>query len=41
VEERAYVFITGRRESELAAAVQNIGPNVTSVREMFSKLVPA
>ena len=38
VEEGAYVFITGRRESELAAAVQNIGRNVTSVQGDVSKL---
>jgi NAD(P)-dependent dehydrogenase (short-subunit alcohol dehydrogenase family) len=38
VEEGAYVFITGRRESELAAAVQNIGRNVTSEQGDVSKL---
>ena len=38
VEEGAYVFITGRRESELAAAVQNIRRNVTSVQGDVSKL---
>jgi len=38
VEEGAYVFITGRRESELAAAVQNVGWNVTSVQGDVSKL---
>jgi NAD(P)-dependent dehydrogenase (short-subunit alcohol dehydrogenase family) len=38
VEEGAYVFITGRRELELAAAVQNIGRNVTSVQGDVSKL---
>jgi len=38
VEEGAYVFITGRRESELAAAVQNIGRNVTSVQGDVSQL---
>jgi NAD(P)-dependent dehydrogenase (short-subunit alcohol dehydrogenase family) len=32
------VFITGRGESELAAAVQNIGRNVTSVQGDVSKL---
>ena len=32
VAEGAYVFITGRRERELAAAVQEIGKNVSSVR---------
>jgi NAD(P)-dependent dehydrogenase (short-subunit alcohol dehydrogenase family) len=32
VSEGAYVFITGRREPELAAAVKEIGKNVTGVR---------
>jgi len=32
VNEGAYVFITGRREPELAAAAKEIGRNVTSVR---------
>ena len=32
VAEGAYVFITGRRERELAAAVQEIGKNVSSVQ---------
>jgi NAD(P)-dependent dehydrogenase (short-subunit alcohol dehydrogenase family) len=32
VEEGAYVFITGRRENELSAAVRQIGKNVTAVR---------
>ena len=32
VNEGAYVFITGRREPELAAAVKQIGENVTSVQ---------
>src|SRR5258707_256989 len=31
VNEGAYVFITGRRESELAAAVKEIGKNVTGL----------
>lgn len=31
VAEGAYVFITGRRESELNAAVKQIGKNVTGV----------
>jgi NAD(P)-dependent dehydrogenase (short-subunit alcohol dehydrogenase family) len=31
VNEGAYVFITGRREPELAAAVKEIGKNVTAV----------
>jgi NAD(P)-dependent dehydrogenase (short-subunit alcohol dehydrogenase family) len=32
VEEGAYVFITGRRQSELDAAVKKIGKNVTAVQ---------
>jgi NADP-dependent 3-hydroxy acid dehydrogenase YdfG len=32
VEEGAYVFITGRRESELPAAIQKIGRNVTGAQ---------
>jgi NAD(P)-dependent dehydrogenase (short-subunit alcohol dehydrogenase family) len=32
VKEGAYVFITGRREPELAAAVRGIGRNVTAVQ---------
>jgi NAD(P)-dependent dehydrogenase (short-subunit alcohol dehydrogenase family) len=32
VDEGAYLFITGRRESELAAAVREIGKNVTGVQ---------
>jgi NAD(P)-dependent dehydrogenase (short-subunit alcohol dehydrogenase family) len=31
VNEGAYVFITGRREPELAAAVKEIGRNITAV----------
>src|SRR5436305_8610312 len=38
VDEGAYVFITGRRESELAAAVKEIGRNVTGVRGDVSNL---
>jgi len=38
VNEGAYVFITGRRDSELAAAVKEIGKNVTGVRGDVSKL---
>jgi NAD(P)-dependent dehydrogenase (short-subunit alcohol dehydrogenase family) len=38
VQEGAYVFITGRRESELAAAVAAIGGNVTGVRGDVSNL---
>jgi NAD(P)-dependent dehydrogenase (short-subunit alcohol dehydrogenase family) len=33
VNEGAYVFITGRRDAELAAAVKDIGRNVTASRE--------
>ena len=36
--EGAYVFITGRREPELAAAVKEIGRNVTSVQGDVSNL---
>jgi NAD(P)-dependent dehydrogenase (short-subunit alcohol dehydrogenase family) len=38
VKEGAYVFITGRREPELAAAVKEIGSNVTGVRGDVSNL---
>ena len=38
VGEGAYVFITGRRDPELAAAVKVIGNNVTAVRGDVSKL---
>lgn len=38
VEEGAYVFITGRRESELAAAASEIGRNVTAVQGDVSNL---
>src|SRR4030081_1454094 len=38
VNEGAYVFITGRREPELAAAVMQIGRNVTGVQGDVSKL---
>src|SRR5467141_551827 len=38
VNEGAYVFITGRREPELAAAVKEIGKNVTGVQGDVSKL---
>src|SRR3982074_643312 len=38
VDEGAYVFITGRREPELAAAVKEIGRNVTSVQGGVSNL---
>jgi len=38
VTEGAYVFITGRRDPELAAAVREIGNNVTGVQGDVSKL---
>jgi NAD(P)-dependent dehydrogenase (short-subunit alcohol dehydrogenase family) len=38
VNEGAYVFITGRRDTELAKAVKEIGKNVTAVRGDVSKL---
>jgi len=38
VNERAYVFITGRPEPELAAAVKEIGRNVTGVQGDVSNL---
>jgi len=38
VAEGAYVFITGRRQAELDAAVKEIGSNVTGVRGDVSKL---
>src|SRR4026208_1772831 len=38
VHEGAHVFITGRRDSELAAAVKEIGKNVTGVQGDVSKL---
>ncbi|MGI0001759.1 MAG: SDR family NAD(P)-dependent oxidoreductase, partial [Nitrososphaeraceae archaeon] len=38
VEEGAYVFITGRRQSELDAAVKHIGKNVTGVQGDVSNL---
>src|ERR1700720_4622979 len=38
VREGAYVFITGRREAELAAAVKEIGRNVTAVQGDVSHL---
>src|SRR6516162_6077492 len=37
VEEGAYVFITGRRETELSAAAADIGRNVTTVQGDVSK----
>jgi NAD(P)-dependent dehydrogenase (short-subunit alcohol dehydrogenase family) len=38
VNEGAYVFITGRREPELAAAVKEIGRNITGVQGDVSNL---
>src|SRR5438094_6443537 len=38
VNEGAYVFITGRREAELSAAVNEIGKNVTGVQGDVSNL---
>src|SRR5881628_1087861 len=38
VHEGAYVFITGRRDPELAAAVREVGSNVTGVQGDVSKL---
>ena len=38
VEEGAYVFITGRRQNELDAAVRQIGANVAAVQSDVSKL---
>ena len=38
VEEGAYVFITGRREAELASAVKDIGKNVKALKGDVSKL---
>jgi len=38
VEEGAYVFITGRRQSELDKAAANIGKNVTTVQGDISNL---
>ena len=38
VNEGAYVFITGRRDTELAAAVREIGKNVTGVQGDVSNL---
>ena len=38
VKEGAYVFITGRREAELAATVKEIGKNITSIQGDVSNL---
>jgi len=37
VNEGAYVFITGRRDAELAAAVKEIGRNLTGIQGDVSK----
>jgi NADP-dependent 3-hydroxy acid dehydrogenase YdfG len=41
VEEGAYVFITGRRQQQLDAAVQEIGENVTGVQGDAGRSRPA
>jgi NAD(P)-dependent dehydrogenase (short-subunit alcohol dehydrogenase family) len=38
VSEGAYVFITGRREAELAAAIKEVGNDVTAIRGDVSSL---
>jgi len=38
VAEGAYVFITGRREKELASAVKSIGESVTGVQGDVSQI---
>jgi len=38
VDEAAYVFITGRREAELASTVKDIGKNVKALKGDVSKL---
>ncbi len=38
IAEGAYVFITGRRQAELDAAVKELGPNVTAIRGDISNL---
>jgi NAD(P)-dependent dehydrogenase (short-subunit alcohol dehydrogenase family) len=38
VAEGAYVFITGRREAELAAAVRDIGTNITAIQGDVAEL---
>jgi NAD(P)-dependent dehydrogenase (short-subunit alcohol dehydrogenase family) len=40
VAEGAYVFITGRRELELAAAVNEIGRKVIGIKADVSSLIP-
>jgi NAD(P)-dependent dehydrogenase (short-subunit alcohol dehydrogenase family) len=39
VKEGAYVFITGRREQELAAAAKELGKNVTAVQGDVANLL--
>lgn len=38
VSEGAYVFVTGRRDTELSAAVREIGGNVTGIKGDVSNL---
>ena len=38
VDEGAHIFITGRREAELASAVKDIGKNVKALKGDVSKL---
>jgi len=38
IREGAYVFITGRRQTELDAAVEELGSNVTAIRSDISSL---
>jgi NAD(P)-dependent dehydrogenase (short-subunit alcohol dehydrogenase family) len=38
IAEGAYVFISGRRQAELDAAVKELGPNVTAIRGDISSL---
>src|SRR6266850_2823002 len=38
VNEGAYVFVTGRRHTELAAAIKEVGRNVTAVQGDVSSL---
>src|SRR6202047_4742299 len=38
VEESAYVYITGRRQAELAAAVASSGSNITGIQGDVAKL---
>ena len=39
VSEGTYVFVTGRRDAELAAAVREIGRNVTGIKGFASNCV--